>query len=224
MSDQVAREVYLRAGLGRNVPRGTRPAILVVDLNCGSTDRECRHGMDLDAEVEATRRLLERARDAGLPVIFTTIAFESNLQDAGIWLTKLPSLSGFVLGSELVEIDPRLGRRVDETLIVKKGASACFGTSLVSMLVSQEVDTVILCGSTTSGCIRATAVDLMQYGFPTLVPQECVGDRAAAPHEANLFDIDAKYADVVTLDAVFEYVESLPHGEVAIPALGAAAE
>jgi nicotinamidase-related amidase len=93
--------------------------------------------------------------------------------------------------------------------VLKKGASAFFGTNLPAILVSQSVDSVILCGATTSGCVRATAIDLLQYGYPTLVPRECVGDRAQAPHEANLFDIDAKYADVVPLDDVLDYVESV---------------
>ena len=93
--------------------------------------------------------------------------------------------------------------------MLKKGASAFFGTNLPSILISQGVDSVILCGATTSGCIRATAIDLLQYGYPTLVPRECVADRAQAPHEANLFDIQAKYADVVSLGEALEYVESV---------------
>ena len=92
---------------------------------------------------------------------------------------------------------------------MKKVASAFFGTNLASVLISQGIDSVILCGATTSGCIRATAIDLLQYGFPTLVPRECVGDRAQAPHEANLFDIQAKYADVVPLEEALAYVESV---------------
>jgi nicotinamidase-related amidase len=108
-----------------------------------------------------------------------------------------------------VEIDARLERREDETVVVKKGASAFFGTNLSAILVSQGVDTVVLCGATTSGCVRATAVDLLQNGFPTLVPRECVGDRARAPHDANLFDIQAKYADVVTLEDAIGYVTSV---------------
>ena len=93
---------------------------------------------------------------------------------------------------------------------MKKGASAFFGTNLVAILVNAGVDTVVLCGATTSGCVRATAIDLLQNGFPAIVPRECVGDRARAPHEANLFDIQAKYADVVGLDEALAYVESVP--------------
>jgi maleamate amidohydrolase len=207
--DEQAREVYAKARLGESITMGSRPAVLVVDFSCGFTDPECDLGSDLTVEVEATRRLLDAARDRGLPVIFTTIGFEESRKDGGLWLQKVPSLGDLQLGGRWVEIDPRLERRPDETVIVKKVASAFFGTNLASVLISQGIDSVILCGATTSGCVRATAIDLLQYGFPTLVPRECVGDRAQAPHEANLFDIQAKYADVVPLEEALAYVESV---------------
>ena len=210
MSDETARQVYAQAGLGERVTLGRRPAVLVVDFSCGFTDPACPLGSDLTAEVEATRRLLDAAREKGLPVVFTTIGFDASLKDGGLWLQKVPTLGELQLGGRWVEIDERLGRRDDETVIVKKGASGFFGTNLASVLVSQGVDSVILCGATTSGCIRATAIDLLQYGWPTLVPRECVGDRAQAPHEANLFDIQAKYADVVPLEEALAYVEGVP--------------
>jgi maleamate amidohydrolase len=210
VSDEQAREVYAAARLGQRVTLGSRPAVLVVDFSCGFTDPECTLGADMSAEVEATRRLLDAVRARGLPVIFTTIGYEPSLKDGGLWLQKVPSLGDLQIGGRWVEIDPRLEPRTDETIVLKKGASAFFGTNLPAILVSQSVDSVILCGATTSGCIRATAIDLLQYGYPTLVPRECVGDRAQAPHEANLFDIDAKYADVVPVDDVLEYVESVP--------------
>jgi maleamate amidohydrolase len=210
MSDQEAREVYAAAGLGQAVTLGSRPAVLVVDFSCGFTDPECTLGADMSAEVEATRRLLDAGRAKGLPVIFTTIGYEPSLKDGGLWLQKVPSLGDLQIGGRWVEIDPRLEPREDETIVLKKGASAFFGTNLPAILVSQGVDSVILCGATTSGCVRATAIDLLQYGYPTLVPRECVADRAQAPHEANLFDINAKYADVVPLDDVLEYVATVP--------------
>jgi len=210
MSDQEAREVYAAAGLGQAVTLGSRPAVLVVDFSCGFTDPECTLGADMSAEVEATRRLLDAGRAKGLPVIFTTIGYEPSLKDGGLWLQKVPSLGDLQIGGRWVEIDPRLEPREDETIVLKKGASAFFGTNLPSILVSQNVDSVILCGATSSGCVRATAIDLLQYGYPTLVPRECVADRAQAPHEANLFDINAKYADVVPIDDVLEYVATVP--------------
>jgi maleamate amidohydrolase len=209
MTDEQAREVYERARLGGSLAPGERPAVLVVDFSCGFTDQECALGADMSNEIEATRRLLDAARAKGLAVVFTTIGFEASLKDGALWIQKAPALADLQLGGRWVEIDPRLERREDETVIVKKGASAFFGTNLAAILVSQGVDTVILCGATTSGCIRATAVDLLQHGFPTLVPRECVGDRAQAPHEANLFDIQAKYADVVSLEDALGYLDSV---------------
>ena len=217
MSDEAAKAVYEKAGLGQAVTLGDRPAVLVIDFSCGFTDPECPLGSDLTSEVEATRHLLDAARAKGLPVVFTTIAFEPSLKDGGLWMQKVPSLGVLQLGGKWADIDPRLGARDDETVIVKKGASGFFGTNLASVLVSQGVDSVILCGATTSGCVRATAVDLLQYGWPTVVPRECVGDRAQAPHDANLFDIQAKYADVVSVEDALAYVAEVP-GAVGVPA------
>jgi maleamate amidohydrolase len=214
MTDERARQIYERARLGGSVGLGERPAVLVVDFSCGFTDPDCTLGADMTAEVEATKRLLGLARAKGLVVVFTSIGFEESLRDGGVWLQKVPALAELQIGGRWVDIDPRLERQDDETVIVKKGASAFFGTNLAAILIAQGVDTVVLCGATTSGCVRATAIDLVQHGFPTLVPRECVGDRAQAPHEANLFDIQAKYADVVSVDEALAYLESVP-GRVA---------
>ena len=210
MSDEQARQVYESAGLGQRVTLGSRPAVLVVDFSCGFTDPACRLGSELTKEVEATRRLLDAARKRELPIVYTTIGFESHLKDGALWLQKAPALGDLQIGGRWVEIDARLDPQPGEPVVLKKGASAFFGTNLASILIAQGVDSVILCGATTSGCIRATAVDLLQYGFPTIVPRECVGDRAQAPHEANLFDIQAKYADVVGLEEALAFVESVP--------------
>jgi maleamate amidohydrolase len=208
--DEQAQLAYERAGMGGGFERGTSPCVLVVDFNRGSCDPECAHGMDLEAEVQATKLLLDAARAKGLPVIFTTNEYDPSLCDAGIWLQKIPALRVFTLGSFEAEIDPRLERRREEPLVVKKAVSPFFGTNLATLLTSRGVDTVILTGSTTSGCIRAASIDLVQYGYPTLVPRECVGDRARGPHEANLFDIQSKYADVVSLEEALAYLESVP--------------
>lgn len=210
MSDDQARQVYERAGLGQSVTLGSRPAVLVVDFSCGFTDPACTLGSELTKEVEATRRLLDAAREKALPIVYTTIGFEPSLKDGALWLQKVPALGDLQIGGRWVEIDARLDPRPDEPVVLKKGASAFFGTNLASILIAQGVDSVILCGATTSGCIRATAIDLLQYGFPTIVPRECVGDRAQAPHEANLFDIQAKYADVVGLEEALALVRSVP--------------
>ena len=208
MSDET-RDIYERARLGQSVTLGENPAVLVVDFSRGFTDPECTMGSDLTQEVEATNHLLTVAREREIPIIFTTIGFEPNLKDGSLWLQKAPGLADLQVGGKWVDIDPRLERAEDEVVILKKGASAFFGTNLPSVLVSQGVDTIVLCGATTSGCIRATAVDLLQYGYPTLVPRECVGDRAQGPHEANLIDIQAKYADVVPVEDALSYLESV---------------
>jgi maleamate amidohydrolase len=208
MSEET-RKVYERARLGQSVTLGERPAVLVVDFSRGFTDPQCTMGSDLTREVEATSRLLDTAREHGIPIIFTTIGFEPNLKDGSLWLEKAPGLKELIVGGKWVEIDPRLERREEETVILKKGASAFFGTNLPSVLISQGVDTVIMRGATTSGCVRATAIDLLQYGYPTLVPRECVGDRARDPHDANLVDIQAKYADVVSVEEALAYIESV---------------
>jgi maleamate amidohydrolase len=213
MSDEQARQVYERARLGGSLTLGTHPAVLVVDFQYGFTEPEATAGADLTAEVEATRRLLDSARAKALPIVFTTIGYEPHMKDAAIWPEKGPVLLELELGSHWVEIDSRLDRRDDEVIVVKKGASGFFGTNLASILIFQRVDTVILCGATTSGCVRATAVDALQYGWPTLVPRECAGDRAQAPHEANLFDMQAKYADVVSLEEALDYLTSVPSRE-----------
>jgi maleamate amidohydrolase len=208
--DERTRSIYERARLGGAVGLGARPAILVVDFCLGFTDPSCALGSDLSAEIRATRRLLDAVRLRGLPVIFTTIGYDEELTDAGIWPLKMPGLAELRLGSRWVELDPRLERRPDEPIVLKKGASAFFGTNLTALLASRGVDSVVLCGATTSGCIRATVVDLVQNGYPTVVPRECVGDRAEGPHDANLFDIQAKYADVLSLAEVLGLLEATP--------------
>ena len=210
MSDDQAREVYEKAGLGQRITLGSRPAVLVIDFSCGFTDPECSLGSDCTEAVEQTKRVLDVAREKGVPVIFTTIGFMPDLKDGGLWMQKAPALADLQVGGKWVDIDPRLEPREDETVVMKKGASGFFGTNLASILVSQGVDSVVLCGATTSGCVRATAVDLLQYGWPTIVPRECVADRAQAPHDANLFDIQAKYADVVPVEDALAYLESVP--------------
>lgn len=200
---------YRRKGLAGRLGFGRRPAILVVDLILGFTRQGSPLGSDLDAPVSATRRLLDAARSQDLPILFTTTVYEEGLRDAGLFPRKVPSLSVLRRGTEEVEIDSRLSRRADETLIEKKYASAFFGTALASELTALGVDTLIVCGATTSGCIRATVVDALQHGFLPIVPLECVGDRSAEAHRANLIDIEGKYGDVIDLSQVLDHLTGL---------------
>jgi nicotinamidase-related amidase len=127
--------------------------------------------------------------------------------DGGLWPEKAPSLLELKLGSELVELDPRIKRQPEDVMLVKKYASAFLGTPLAATLVSRGVDTVVVTGCTTSGCVRATVIDAISHGFRPIIPEETVGDRAQEPHDANLFDMDSKYGDVVPLSDAIAYLK-----------------
>jgi maleamate amidohydrolase len=203
------RAEFREKGFGRRVGFGQRPALLAVDFITGFTDLRSPLAGELDSQLEATNALLEPARAAGIPVIFSTVAYDAELQEAGIWIRKIPANGWLVEGSEWVEVDKRLNQRAHETTLAKKYASCFFGTDLIARLVSRRVDTLIITGCTTSGCVRATAVDSCSYGFHTVVVEEAVGDRAELPHMASLFDIDAKYGDVVGLEEALGYLRGL---------------
>src|ERR1700758_874150 len=154
-------EATARAGFGERLSWGRRPAVIVVDFSRGFTDPAYPTGAAMDEAVTRTAELITVARAPRCPVIFTTIAFRSPLE-GGVWLQKAPGLAALEYGSPLVELDPRLGAAPSDPLVVKRGASAFFGTGLAAMLAATRVDTVVLCGATTSGCVRATAVDAIQ--------------------------------------------------------------
>ena len=196
---------YARAGFGATTPRGVRPALVIVDFSRGFTDPNYPTGSELSSQVGATRQLLDVARAAALPVFYTTIAFDPDDQTDRAWLRKAPGLAILAAGTDLVEIDDRIAPLPTEAVIVKKGASAFFGTDLAEQLRVAGADTVVMCGATTSGCIRASAVDSVQNDFATLVVRDAVGDRAQSPHDANLFDIGAKYGDVISIDDALAY-------------------
>lgn len=198
---------YRTKGLAGRVGFGRSPAVVVIDFIVGFTDLESPLGSNMDAELESTLTLLEAARTHTVPVFFTTTVYEANLLDAGLFLQKVPSLEILTRGSRWVEVDHRLRTRTSETVIEKRYASAFFGTHLASTLTAAGIDTLIVTGCTTSGCVRATVVDALQHGFRAIVPRECVGDRAPEQHAANLVDIDGKYGDVVDLPAVIAYLE-----------------
>ncbi|MDS1269632.1 isochorismatase family protein [Lipingzhangella sp. LS1_29] len=202
---------YAHAGFGGDVRRGSRPAIVVVDLARGFTEDSYPSGADLTDVVAATARLITAARPAGIPVLYTTIAYTPAelAGDTVRWLDKARGMRALTENSDAVALDPRLPIHDTDPLLVKKGPSAFFGTALAAMLTGLNRDTVLICGATTSGCVRATAVDAVQSGFSVLVPRACVGDRAQGPHEANLFDIQAKYGDVIDLDDACSYLTAL---------------
>ena len=195
-------DLYRSRGLGSRVGFGSRPAVVVVDYIVGFTDPGSPLAGNFGNELRATRSLLNAMRRRGFPVLFTTTAYDKAMTEAGVFVRKVPSLAVLQRGSRWVAIDPSLKRRRSEVVIEKQYASAFFGTPLASTLHAQGVDTLIVTGCTTSGCVRATAVDGLQHGLRVIVPRECVGDRAQGPHEANLIDIDGKYGDVMELKEV----------------------
>ena len=194
---------------GTRVGFGRAPALVVVDfVEAYTTPGSPLYAPAVALAVEATVPLLAHARARRWPVVFTRVAYSASGAEGGVFLQKVPALALFRAGAPT---GPGPGRIVaalepgpDEVVLTKAYASAFFATPLASLLVARGVDTVILVGCSTSGCVRASAVDGMQHGFRVIVPRECVGDRADEPHRANLFDIDAKYGDVVALAEVME--------------------
>ena len=192
---------YRAAGFAGRVGWGDRVALLVIDMAGAWTRTGEQLGSDLSGPLDAITRLLAVARGRGdVPVYFTTMAYDASGSDLNLpTRLKTPHSLPMVRGSDRVRLLPELDRRPAEPLIEKPRASAFFATNLLSLLVSERVDTVLVTGCSTSGCIRATCESAMDYGFRAIVPAEAVGDRSRSAHLANLFDIDARYADVVPL-------------------------
>lgn len=209
MTDEQTTQLYHDRGFSKLVGFGEKPGLIVVDFVTGFTDPACPLGGNYDNEVEATRRLLEAFRAIGAPVVFTTVVYDDGFEDAGWFIKKVPSLAHLHHDSPWIGVDPRLAPKSGEHVVVKKFASAFFGTNVASLFTGRGCDTLLVTGVTTSGCVRATAVDSLQNGFRTIVVREAVGDRAPGPHEANLFDLHAKYADVVGLDEALAYMNGL---------------
>jgi len=187
---------------------GKRPALLIVDASNAFTDPNCGLGAEFSVEVAAIAQLLERFRASGLPVYFTTVAYSASDQ-AHIFREKVDLLNLLVAGSELVRIDPRLAPRQHETVVTKFAPSAFFETDLKEQMMANGVDTVFVTGFTTSGCVRASAVDSLSCNFRTVVVRDCCGDRDPAAHAANLYDLEAKYADVVPLDDAYKLLDGI---------------
>jgi maleamate amidohydrolase len=197
-------------GMARTLGFGSRPAVVVVDLTRGFTDPQMPLAAALDEEVGATARLLDAARVASVPIYFANAQYDDHdLADAGVWAQKIPANASLRAGTAGAQLDPRLSRRPEEPVVVKRYASAFFGTDLASRLTSRTIDTVLIAGCTTSGCVRATAVDGLQHGFRVMVVREAVGDRSSDAHLQSIIDIQGKYGDVVSLASAEGYLASL---------------
>ena len=197
-------------GFGLRIGFGQRPALLVIDIVKAFTDPDRKLGANLDSQIEATNQLLDLAHEKGIPVIFSTVAYDDpNFADAGVWRLKQTGIVDLMAGTDGPELDPRLHYQKGDAILGKKYASCFFGTDLTSRLLAAGADTLVMTGCTTSGCVRATAVDSCQTGFRPMVVREAVGDRSQLAHDQSLFDLNAKYADVVGLEETVAYFASL---------------
>ncbi|MEN5282720.1 N-carbamoylsarcosine amidohydrolase [Serratia marcescens] len=196
---------------GQRIGFGRRPALLAIDfMQAYTTEGAPLFAPGVVSAVEESRELLACARRTGIPVIHTHIRYHAgHFADGGLWVKKAPVMKVMVEGNPLAAFCPPVAPLADEVVLSKQYASAFFGTALAPLLVAQGIDTLLMIGCSTSGCIRASAVDAVQHGFRAMVVRECVGDRHPGPHEANLFDIDSKYGDVVHKREALDYLNRL---------------
>lgn len=207
MSDDLS-ENYRRA-FGKKVGFGSKPALILVDFVEGYFNPECDLYSGVDDALASALRIREAARTAGIPVILTNVVYHPQAIDGGRFYEKSKPLRYFLKGNPMGAWPKGLEPYEDELVISKQYPSAFFGTSLASTLTAMGIDNVLLTGLTTSGCIRASCIDSMSHGFRTCVIEEACGDRHPDPHKANLFDMEAKYADVVSEAETIEFLNSL---------------
>lgn len=203
-----ARRIYSRQNIGHPCGFGERPALLIVDFVNGFNDAAVLGGGNIAASIAATRNLLEAARAARVPVAFTRIVYSA--ATPGVFCRKMPALAELAADDPRSQIVPELPVQPHDHVVCKTQPSAFFGTDLAGWLIARRVDTVLVAGCTTSGCVRASVVDAMSFNFRPIVVAECVGDRAIAPHEASLFDIAQKYGDVLPLSDVLAHLAGMP--------------
>lgn len=200
-------DVYRKQGFGQHSGFGTHPALLIVDFVTAFIDPEQYGGGNIPAAVERTEPLLKCVRNHRLPVVYTRVVYSDDGADAGAFCLKVPGLSRLTEDAPASQIVEGLTPEPGEYVIRKKQPSAFFGTDLAAWLIQRQVDTVIVTGCTTSGCVRASVVDSMSYNFRTVVAEDGVGDRALGPHEANLFDMGQKYADVIPTADIIRHLD-----------------
>jgi len=194
-------------GFAGTLRPGRRPAVLAIDLMRAYFDPASPLCLPSRDCLASGARVLSAARANGVPVIHTRVEFAPDGSDGGVFVRKVPALEHLYGGGPLSELMPEVAPVEGELVITKQYASAFFGTSLASTLVARGIDTVVLVGVSTSGCIRATGVDAVQHGFIPLVVRDAVGDRTPQTHDANLFDLQAKYAEVVDERTAVAYLD-----------------
>lgn len=188
---------------------GKAPALILVDFVEAYFDKDSPLYAGVEDELASALRIRDVARSAGVPVIYTHVVYQEGGADGGVFYRKVPALEVFVSGNPLGDWPDSLEPADNELVVSKQYPSAFFGTTLAATLTASEIDTLIITGVTTSGCVRATCVDAMSYGFAPMVVADACGDRHVEPHEANLFDMNAKYADVVNEATVITYLDGL---------------
>jgi len=189
---------YSAAGFGGRLPFGKAPALVIVDVVMAYLDPECPLYAGVEAELASNERLAAAARAAGVPVVFTNVEYAPDGVDGGMFFRKVPALKAFIKGSPFGAFPPSLQPLPGELVVTKQYPSAFFGTTLASTLHAAGTDTVLITGYSTSGCVRATALDAICHGFAPYVIRDACGDRDPRPHEQNLFDMQAKMAEVVS--------------------------
>ena len=194
--------IYRRQGMGHSSGIGAAPALVIVDFVLGFASPDEFGGGNIAPAIAETVGLLAFARAQGWPVAHTRVVYADDGSDGGIFTRKVPTLRKLTEASPLSQIVPDLAPAPGELVLRKRNASAFFGTELAGWLAMRRVDTVAVAGCTTSGCVRATVVDSLQHNFRTICLTDCVGDRAIGPHEANLFDMGQKYADLMSSAAL----------------------
>ncbi len=206
---------YARAGYHAAQVRGSRPAVLFVDFAQAYFDPDAPlyGGEGCRTALENAARIAPVARTHGIPTVFTEVKYQPGGADGGAFYAKVPALSCFDAGRETQKLAPPLEYTDRDIVVIKQYPSAFFGTSLAATLHWLKIDTVLLTGVTTSGCVRATCIDAISHGFVTLVVEDAVGDRAEEPHRANLFDMSAKYADLITTTDAIDYLKNLQKNE-----------
>ena len=195
-------DVYAKQGFGNKSGFGVAPALVIVDFVNGFNDPDLFGGGNIPEAIEQTKKLLAFFRAKKLPVCFTRVVYADDGSDAGVFCLKAPKLKILTEASRDSQVVDELTPVAGEYVLRKTQPSAFFGTDLAPWLIRQRVDTVIVTGATTSGCVRASVVDSMSYNFRTIVASDGVGDRALGPHEANLFDMGQKYADLHKVEEI----------------------
>jgi maleamate amidohydrolase len=205
-------DIFKQQGFGQKLGFGKSPGVLIIDFTVGFNDPEAFGGGNISEAIKRTEVLLDAARRLGLPIAHTRIVYADDGSDAGIHCLKVPKLKQLTEASPRGQFVPALAPRPGEIVVRKRLPSAFFETGLHGILHARRVDTLVIAGCTTSGCVRASTLDAMCHGFRPIVASDCVGDRALGPHQASLFDLGQKYADVMPLAEILTHLQAIRAG------------